>query len=105
MKSVFTFTNPADLVREYHDGPLSDDIMFELDHVNDFESFGFLVIDNKTVITYDVLNGDVYSQTTVEEYVRQSIEYAEESYAAFQAAAETAFENEVIAEMEARHEI
>ena len=102
---ISTFTNPAELIREYYFGdPISDDVMFELDHVNDFESFWFLVINGETVVTYDVLNGYVYDTSSIEDYIRQLIEYATQEFAAFQADVETAFENAVIAEMEARNE-
>lgn len=72
-KTVETFGTAADILREYYTGDVSDEILNYLDHINDFDSFGFLVINSEIVIAFDTLSGDVYGRMTLDEFMQLSI--------------------------------
>ena len=77
-KTVETFRTAADVLREYYTGTVSDEILFYLDRINDFYSFGFLVINSEIVIAFDTLSGDVYGRQDLPEFMQNAIKEATE---------------------------
>ena len=49
-----------------------------LRHINDFEPVSFLVINDDSIVSYDRISGDVISQTEINEFIEQLIDYAKE---------------------------
>ncbi len=77
-KTINIYRSPADLIRDYGSETFSDEIMDYLDHVNDFEPLYFLVINGSDVVTVDEIGGDVISTDPLQDFIRQSVEYAKE---------------------------
>lgn len=77
-KTVETYANTADIIREYFPGDVSEEIIDYMEHINDFETFGFLVINGETVVMFDALNGYVYHTQPLDEFMREAIEEAKE---------------------------
>lgn len=79
-KTVETYTNTADIIREYFPGDVSDEIIDYMEHVNDFETFGFLVINGETVVMFYTLSGYVYYTAPLDEFMQEAIEEAKEDF-------------------------
>ena len=62
---------------EYLNGEDPEVIDF-LRHIDDFEPVSFLVINDDSVVSYDRISGDVISQTEINEFIEQLIDYARE---------------------------
>ena len=82
ISNIMTYSNPADLIRDYLPETLEDLNPDELDalrHLVDFEPARFHVINDEQVAVVDSLCGDIMgSLITIEEYARASIEAAKE---------------------------
>lgn len=56
--------NVPDALKEW-----TPDELFALNHVDDFEALSYFVIDCKTVIVTDAINGDIYGSESLEEFM------------------------------------
>ena len=81
--SVARYTDPFRLINElfpnypgWEDLPV--DARYELLRALDFEPLELYVIDHKTVLTVDMISGDVVEEDELREFVRKSIEWARE---------------------------
>ena len=77
-KTIETYDNAADLIREHFQEDVSDEILFHLDHVNDFDAVNFLVINGSDVVIVDTINGCVYGHQPLDEFIQMAIEEAME---------------------------
>ena len=46
-----------------------------LEAADDYETFGYMLINDEIVVQYDTLNGSVYDKTGLEEFTRYCCEY------------------------------
>ena len=58
---------------------LDDDARDFLAGFEDYESFGYTVINDDTVVCSDSLSGDVYNITPLDEFIKQTADYLEEN--------------------------
>lgn len=77
-KTIETYSDAADIIREYYTGDVSDEILDYLEHVNDFDAIGLLVVNGSDVIMFDTINGHVYGRMTLDEFMQLSIDTAKE---------------------------
>ena len=81
MKTITCYHNDVEnLIKDYtldYDN-LSEETKLNLSHQCDWEDWVFYVIDEETVYTVDGLNGDVLVENTLQYFIEQAIEYAQE---------------------------
>lgn len=77
-KTIETFDNAADLLREHYTGAVSEDVLFYLEHVDEYETLAFLVVNSETVVIFDTLSGYAYHQQPIAEFMQDAIEEAKE---------------------------
>lgn len=80
MKKIEHYHDIESLLKDYLEGYdlLEEETKRNIEHMCDWEDFVFLVIDNETVITTDGLNGDVIGEDTLQEFMRLTLEEAQE---------------------------
>ena len=78
-KRIENYSNIAKLVEEQTDKNISPEIMYCLQHMNDFEPFNYMVVNNSFVVIYDILSGDVIEKENLDNYINQVLEYAAEN--------------------------
>jgi len=70
--SIAHYSDARTLLIENAPDALKDwtpDELFSLNHVDDFEAISYFVIDGKTVIITDAINGDIYGSESLEEFM------------------------------------
>lgn len=75
-RTIETYTDSADLVLEYAADQLSDEELDVLHGECDYQDFLFTVINGETVISSN--GGIVFAENSLEDFIRDAIEYARE---------------------------
>lgn len=81
IKNIMKFDSANEVIQEYRPelvDTLDSEIFQILEHVNDFESLVFVVVDGAEVLTVDSISGDVYSTEPIDKFIQESIDYANE---------------------------
>ena len=80
MKNICIYKNDIlSLIRDYAPEKLeglTKDQIDTIDSLCDWEDFLFVVTDNETVISADSINGDVFAENTLAEFIDQALEEA-----------------------------
>lgn len=81
MKTLEFYNNDVlKIFEDYYDKfeELTEDEKEYIDHLMDYEMYVFAIVDNKKVVVHDKLNGDVYSEISLEEFFTDTLECVKE---------------------------
>ena len=80
--SIQTFSSAFELISELQADAISgldDDLVFNLQHIDDYNGIVYGVINGDTVFALDDIFGTVYGEgESLDEFVKHTIEYARE---------------------------
>lgn len=82
IKNIMHYDNEMEIFENYADEKLesmTEDEKEFLDHIDDFESFDYVVINDEIVVVFDVICGDVISAEYIDEFVKITMEYIAEN--------------------------
>lgn len=83
IKSLSPYDNSYKIVRDYEPeifNQLLEDVKTSLEHLEDFESVSFCVLNDDIVMVLDTLTGDLLGKPmALDEFIRNVIETAKES--------------------------
>lgn len=58
---------------------MTEDEKLFLDHIDDFEGVDYAVLNYERVVIFDCLNGDIYAVDSIDEFIKQTVEYIAEN--------------------------